>query len=196
MPLRRSPRPTARALEARRQNALKSTGPRTPRGKGRVRFNSLRHGRRSAHLAGFVARMGLGWRLIRGLDKLSRGPDEALVGPVLRPLVRRWLAVECGPGSRELERFERRLHEREEKARRQATELVNLIRELLAARGVRVASPPAADGAEASRNVSPHRTLEGRRERQNAEPAGVEPEGRERAKLECAMKSGTWKIGG
>lgn len=173
MSLRRSPRPTDRALEARRQNALKSTGPRTAKGKSRVRLNSLRHGRRSAHLARFVAYMGLNWRLIRGLDNLSRAPDEAL-GPVLRPLVRRWLALECGTWSRELERFDRRLLQQQEKARRQsnrqANELVDLIRELLAARGVRVAKPPRVDHAGNNRNGDHFRDQERKREPQNVGP--------------------------
>ena len=44
MPLRRSPLLTPRSLAARRANALKSTGPRTPCGKARVSFNALKHG--------------------------------------------------------------------------------------------------------------------------------------------------------
>jgi hypothetical protein len=35
---------TPARLEANRRNALKSTGPRTPRGKAQSRMNSLRHG--------------------------------------------------------------------------------------------------------------------------------------------------------
>lgn len=35
---------TPASLAARRRNALKSTGPRTPRGKARVALNSIRHG--------------------------------------------------------------------------------------------------------------------------------------------------------
>ena len=45
MPLRRSPLLTARSLAARRANARKSTGPRTPCGKARVSLNALKHGR-------------------------------------------------------------------------------------------------------------------------------------------------------
>jgi len=45
MPLRRSPLLTPRSLAARRANALKSTGPRTPCGKARVSLNALKHGR-------------------------------------------------------------------------------------------------------------------------------------------------------
>ena len=45
MPIRRSPLLTPRSLAARRANALKSSGPRTPCGKARVSFNALKHGR-------------------------------------------------------------------------------------------------------------------------------------------------------
>ena len=45
MALRRSPALTPRSLAARRSNALKSTGPRTPCGKARVSLNALKHGR-------------------------------------------------------------------------------------------------------------------------------------------------------
>jgi hypothetical protein len=48
MSLRRSPARTERFLAANRANARKSTGPRTERGKQRVRFNALRHGFRSS----------------------------------------------------------------------------------------------------------------------------------------------------
>jgi hypothetical protein len=44
MLLRRSPMLTPRSLAARRTNALKSTGPRTPCGKARVSLNALKHG--------------------------------------------------------------------------------------------------------------------------------------------------------
>jgi hypothetical protein len=37
-------------IEANRRNALKSTGPRTPRGKAAVRMNALRHGLRARSL--------------------------------------------------------------------------------------------------------------------------------------------------
>ncbi len=47
MPLRRSPALTPAALWARRLNSLKSTGPRTARGKAWSCLNALRHGERS-----------------------------------------------------------------------------------------------------------------------------------------------------
>ena len=50
MPIRKSPLPTAAALAARRNNALKSTGPKTMRGKARSSLNALKHGRYAIHL--------------------------------------------------------------------------------------------------------------------------------------------------
>ncbi|HEV3278449.1 MAG TPA: hypothetical protein VG860_16650 [Terriglobia bacterium] len=58
MPLRRSPLLTPAALAARRSNALKSTGPRTPRGKAWSCLNALRHGRRSHDLRHKIERTG------------------------------------------------------------------------------------------------------------------------------------------
>jgi hypothetical protein len=51
VPLRRSPRLTPESLAARWANALKSTGPRTARGKARVSLNALKHGRYAARSA-------------------------------------------------------------------------------------------------------------------------------------------------
>jgi hypothetical protein len=48
MSLRKSPTMTPARLEANRRNARKSTGPRTARGKGWSRLNSLRTGARSS----------------------------------------------------------------------------------------------------------------------------------------------------
>ena len=56
--LRRSPRLTPAALAARRANALKSTGPRTERGKARVALNPLKHGRYAVNLPERLARAG------------------------------------------------------------------------------------------------------------------------------------------
>ena len=47
MSLRKSPTLTPARIEANRRNAQKSTGPRTARGKGQSRMNSLRTGERS-----------------------------------------------------------------------------------------------------------------------------------------------------
>jgi hypothetical protein len=41
---------TQKQLQANRRNALKSTGPRSLRGKNIVRFNAVRHGLRAAHM--------------------------------------------------------------------------------------------------------------------------------------------------
>lgn len=48
MSLRKSPRLTTRLLAANRQNARKSTGPRTLAGKAHVKLNALKHGRCTA----------------------------------------------------------------------------------------------------------------------------------------------------
>jgi hypothetical protein len=62
MPLRRSPLLTPAALAARRANALKSTGPRTDRGKRRARVNQLLHGDRSRRME-TLARLPLAQQL-------------------------------------------------------------------------------------------------------------------------------------
>ncbi|HEY6292125.1 MAG TPA: hypothetical protein VI455_11285 [Terriglobia bacterium] len=51
MPLRRSPCLTPESLAARGANALRSTGPRTPRGKARVSFSALKNGNYAARSA-------------------------------------------------------------------------------------------------------------------------------------------------
>jgi len=61
MPLRRAACLTPESLTARRANALKSPGPRTPRGKARISFNALKHGQyaaRSARLRERLIRAG------------------------------------------------------------------------------------------------------------------------------------------
>ena len=73
MPLRRSPALTPGSLAARRANALKSTGPRSPRGKARVSLNALKHGRA----------MGPAGRAARFRERLLRAGypcQEALYG--------------------------------------------------------------------------------------------------------------------
>lgn len=47
MSLRKRPKITAKMIAANRANARKCTGPKTPEGKNRVRFNALRHGQAS-----------------------------------------------------------------------------------------------------------------------------------------------------
>jgi hypothetical protein len=47
MPLRKSPTLTPALLAAIRRNVSKSTGPRTPEGKARMRFNAFKHGLRA-----------------------------------------------------------------------------------------------------------------------------------------------------
>lgn len=54
----KSPLLTPAALAARRANALKSTGPRTARGKARSCLNALRHGRRALNLRAKIERTG------------------------------------------------------------------------------------------------------------------------------------------
>ncbi len=58
MSLRRSPTLTPAALAARRANALKSTGPRTERGKAWSSLNALRHGWDARNLRDKIARTG------------------------------------------------------------------------------------------------------------------------------------------
>jgi len=57
MSLRKSPTLTPARIEANRRNALKSTGPRTARGKAQSKMNSLRTGDRSAHYKNFLLLM-------------------------------------------------------------------------------------------------------------------------------------------
>ena len=58
MPLRKSPVRTPALLAANRANSLKSTGPRTRRGKARVCLNALKHGRHVRRLPEKLARAG------------------------------------------------------------------------------------------------------------------------------------------
>jgi hypothetical protein len=58
MGLRRFPRFTPAALAARRANALKSTGPKTPRGKAWTSMNALRHGWNARKLRDRIERTG------------------------------------------------------------------------------------------------------------------------------------------
>jgi len=58
MPLRKSPVRTPALLAANRANCLKSTGPRTPRGKARICLNALKHGRHAQRLPEKLVRAG------------------------------------------------------------------------------------------------------------------------------------------
>ena len=58
MSLRKLPCLTPASLAARRTSALKSTGPRTERGKARVALNALKHGQRAVGLREQLARAG------------------------------------------------------------------------------------------------------------------------------------------
>ena len=100
IPLRRSPL-TPASLETRRRNAQKSTGPRTAGGKAQVRLHALKHGRRSARFAAYVAE-----RLHLDPKAMLRLPAMG-AGPVVNVLMSGWLARECGPQSRERLQFER-----------------------------------------------------------------------------------------
>jgi hypothetical protein len=58
MPLRKSPVRTPALVGANRANSLKSTGPRTPRGKARASLNALKHGRHARRLPEKLVRAG------------------------------------------------------------------------------------------------------------------------------------------
>ncbi len=80
---------TPRELDARRRNALRSTGPRTPRGKARASLNALQHGERSASLHSFMRRLGINPRPFFLLGKTVRLPWEG-VHPLRAIIVRAW----------------------------------------------------------------------------------------------------------
>jgi hypothetical protein len=63
MSLRQRPILTPASLIARRANALRSTGPRTPEGKSRILLNALRHGQRARRLEATYARLPLDQQL-------------------------------------------------------------------------------------------------------------------------------------
>ena len=126
MPLRRSPNHTPEFLAAQRSNALKSTGPRTPKGKAGVRLNALKHGERSVRFARYLAGFGRASLVLSSLLRIGRLPTET-VGRGQLLMLRRWLDAECGPESRVLERLERRLAQEQEQAeRKQAEALVTI----------------------------------------------------------------------
>jgi hypothetical protein len=97
MPIRRSPLLTPRSLAARRANALKSTGPRTPAGKARVSFNALKHGHS----------MGPAGRAPRFRQRLLRAGyphQEALYGG-LRSCLAQVFGARSPKSRREVDRF-------------------------------------------------------------------------------------------
>ena len=67
MSLRKSPTRTPALLAANRANAQKSTGPRTPEGKGQVALNALRHGLRARRSFSYIARSPHAQRDFSGL---------------------------------------------------------------------------------------------------------------------------------
>jgi hypothetical protein len=80
-----------RELAARRANARRSTGPRTPQGKARVRLNGLKHGGRSLLMARFLKRLGINLRGIYQFSQANLLPGEA-VHPILSAIFDFWKA--------------------------------------------------------------------------------------------------------
>ena len=95
--IKRSPL-SPKELEARRANARKSTGPRTPEGKVRVSFNRLLHGGRSARLEAFLRQRGTDPHAFLALRKSIRLPGEQ-VDPVQATVVKLWLKSPVQGGS-------------------------------------------------------------------------------------------------
>ncbi len=74
MSLVKGPELTPKALAARRRNAQRSTGPRTPRGKARASLNAFKHGRRAASLRRFMRRvLGLDPSPFFRISRMMRG---------------------------------------------------------------------------------------------------------------------------
>jgi hypothetical protein len=94
MPIRHSPLLTPRSLAARRANALKSTGPRTPAGKARVSLNALKCGRSAARAPRFRER----------LLRAGYPCQEALYGG-LRSHLAQAFGARTPYGRREVDRF-------------------------------------------------------------------------------------------
>jgi hypothetical protein len=94
MPIRHSPLLTPRSLAARRANALKSTGPRTPAGKARVSLNALKCGRSAARASRFRER----------LLRAGYPCQEALYGG-LRSHLAQAFGARTPYGRREVDRF-------------------------------------------------------------------------------------------
>lgn len=96
MPLRKSPVRTPALLAANRANSLKSTGPRTPRGKARVCLNALKHGRHARRLPEKLARAGY-FRELRLYSRIHSSIERALlpVGPFEQGVVAALAAKAC-----------------------------------------------------------------------------------------------------
>ena len=108
---------TPRSLAARRSNALKSTGPRTRRGKARVCLNALKHGRyavtvaRSARLreklleAGHTAQEAVYSAVRSRVAQAIRAQDPASRREIDEITLRAWcLALRTHPSGTKLER--------------------------------------------------------------------------------------------
>ena len=99
MSIRRSPRLTPRSLAARRANALKSTGPRTPCGKARVSLNALKHGRSAARAPRFRERLlRAGYPYKKPSTETCARVWPRLSGPELPPGGLRWTGLPPQPG--------------------------------------------------------------------------------------------------
>lgn len=115
---------TARMQAANRQNALKSTGPLTPEGKQRSRFNSLKHGLTSRALRETMVYLGEDPgeydRFQAGLAE-SLKPANALEAKLVEEMAQLWwrkaraVRAQSGVQLREVERLEferlRKLHD-------------------------------------------------------------------------------------
>ena len=79
---------TAARIAARRRNALKSTGPRTPMGKSRVALNSVRHGVSAPFFRNNLLHIGESTErfepLVRTLFAVLRPPDRFALTRMMR----------------------------------------------------------------------------------------------------------------
>ncbi len=82
---------TPKEVAARRQNARRSPGPRTARGKARSSLNALQHGERSASLRRFMRELGFRPYAFFRLCRLTPWPEGA-VDPLRAIVVNMWLA--------------------------------------------------------------------------------------------------------
>ena len=100
MPLRKPPRRTPALLAANRDNCRKSTGPRTPSGKLRSSWNSVRHGSRmqlGAYCVPFATREAEGFQMFYFTLRDAIQPTSGTVAEeraLLRTAVRAW-RIKC-----------------------------------------------------------------------------------------------------